>query len=130
MVGWVLPVSAILCQKSYNQVCYATISQQIIYKFLFWICQSGCKWRFDWFKGADNPAMEFKRVKCPKEILQVSHCEREDEWTQYWSFFNISNEIKSILYHSNTLLITIFSEFSELFTVYHNLLFISSWTKH
>jgi len=41
--------------------------------------QSGCNWRFDWFKNADNPAMSFRRVKCPAELTQKSNCHRNDE---------------------------------------------------
>ncbi|RCH85015.1 hypothetical protein CU098_001581, partial [Rhizopus stolonifer] len=38
--------------------------------------QSGCKWRFGWFKGADNPTMTFRQVTCPKEIVARSGCDR------------------------------------------------------
>src|SRR6202021_2993901 len=27
--------------------------------------QAGCYWRFDWFMGADNPAVTFTQVQCP-----------------------------------------------------------------
>jgi len=41
--------------------------------------QAGCNWRFDWFLNADNPAMNFHRVKCPAELTQKSNCRRSDE---------------------------------------------------
>lgn len=41
--------------------------------------KKGCQWRFDWFNGADNPNMQFKRVKCPKEILAKTGCKRDDD---------------------------------------------------
>jgi len=44
--------------------------------------QKGCKWRWTFLNGADNPPMEFKRVKCPKEILEKTDCVRKDEHLQ------------------------------------------------
>ena len=41
--------------------------------------KAGCQFRFDWFQGADNPTMDWKRVACPKEIVAVSGCSRTDE---------------------------------------------------
>ena len=41
--------------------------------------RDGCLFRFDWFKGADNPNMVYLRVKCPQEIINVSGCKRNDE---------------------------------------------------
>ena len=41
--------------------------------------QPGCNFRFGWFKNADNPNMNFKRVKCPAEIIARSNCVRYDE---------------------------------------------------
>ncbi|CAF4515400.1 unnamed protein product [Didymodactylos carnosus] len=41
--------------------------------------QSGCQWRFDWFKNAENPTMTLKKVKCPKEITDKTECKRSDE---------------------------------------------------
>jgi len=41
--------------------------------------RSGCEWRFDWFKSADNPTMTLKRVPCPKEIIEKTQCKRQDE---------------------------------------------------
>ncbi|KAI8355532.1 endo-beta-D-1,4-glucanase [Blakeslea trispora] len=38
--------------------------------------QPGCKWRFGWFKSADNPTIDFKQVTCPKEIIARSGCDR------------------------------------------------------
>lgn len=39
----------------------------------------GCFWRFNWFKNADNPAVNFRRVVCPAELTQKSNCRRIDE---------------------------------------------------
>ncbi|EAQ92633.1 hypothetical protein CHGG_00868 [Chaetomium globosum CBS 148.51] len=38
--------------------------------------KDGCYWRFDWFKGADNPAVTFKQVSCPSEISSKSGCSK------------------------------------------------------
>jgi len=39
--------------------------------------QEGCKFRFGWFKNADNPTMNFKLVTCPAEIVNRSGCQRQ-----------------------------------------------------
>ena len=39
--------------------------------------QAGCKFRFGWFKNADNPSVSFKEVTCPKEIVQRTGCQRK-----------------------------------------------------
>lgn len=39
----------------------------------------GCYWRFDWFKGADNPAVTFKQVACPAAITAKSGCVRAND---------------------------------------------------
>ncbi|KAH8822745.1 glycoside hydrolase family 45 protein [Flagelloscypha sp. PMI_526] len=36
----------------------------------------GCYFRFDWFEGADNPAISFKEVSCPSELTAISGCLR------------------------------------------------------
>jgi len=36
--------------------------------------QDGCKWRFDWFGGADNPTVDFYEVNCPSELTDLSGC--------------------------------------------------------
>lgn len=41
--------------------------------------KAGCYWRFDWFKGADNPAVSFKQVACPKAITAKSKCVRQND---------------------------------------------------
>jgi len=41
--------------------------------------KAGCFWRFDWFKNADNPTVDFNRVKCPNELIQKTNCKRKDE---------------------------------------------------
>jgi hypothetical protein len=46
------------------------------------VLQPGCQWRFDWFKNADNPSMDMRRVKCPKEIVDKTGCRRNDDDSQ------------------------------------------------
>lgn len=41
--------------------------------------QPGCKWRFDWFMGADNPNVQFRRIKCPEAMQRITNCQRTDE---------------------------------------------------
>ncbi|OQO11944.1 hypothetical protein B0A48_03671 [Cryoendolithus antarcticus] len=42
--------------------------------------QSGCGFRFgDWFEGADNPAVDWKKVTCPKAITDKTGCVRDGE---------------------------------------------------
>jgi len=38
--------------------------------------QAGCKWRFNWFKNADNPNMVFEEVQCPTELTKKTGCVR------------------------------------------------------
>ena len=38
--------------------------------------QAGCKFRFGWFKNADNPLMTFKEVTCPSELVSRTGCSR------------------------------------------------------
>ncbi|XP_055345538.1 LOW QUALITY PROTEIN: endoglucanase-like [Paramacrobiotus metropolitanus] len=38
--------------------------------------REGCYWRFVWFKGADNPSINFAPVQCPAELSQKSNCAR------------------------------------------------------
>jgi len=40
--------------------------------------QSGCKWRFDWFKNADNPSVTLAKVACPSAITAKTQCTRSD----------------------------------------------------
>ncbi|ORX80640.1 endoglucanase 45A [Anaeromyces robustus] len=44
--------------------------------------RDGCKWRFDWFKNADNPAVVFERVQCPKELTDITGCIPPDDAQQ------------------------------------------------
>lgn len=39
--------------------------------------RDGCKWRFRWFKNADNPTFNFKKVSCPRQITSKSGCVRK-----------------------------------------------------
>jgi len=43
--------------------------------------QAGCRWRFDWLLDTDNNEVEYKRVTCPKELTDISKCERQDDQT-------------------------------------------------
>ncbi|ENN70547.1 endoglucanase [Dendroctonus ponderosae] len=36
--------------------------------------QEGCKWRFQWFEGADNPTVEFIQIECPQQLIDISGC--------------------------------------------------------
>ncbi|ORY21349.1 glycoside hydrolase, partial [Neocallimastix californiae] len=38
--------------------------------------QEGCLFKFDWFRGADNPDVTYVKVDCPQELLDVSGCTR------------------------------------------------------
>jgi len=38
--------------------------------------QAGCRFRFEWFQGADNPSMNFRKVDCPSELTQRTNCQR------------------------------------------------------
>jgi hypothetical protein len=41
--------------------------------------KAGCYWRFDWFQGADNPAVSFKSVACPAALTAKTGCVRADD---------------------------------------------------
>lgn len=41
--------------------------------------KAGCYWRFDWFKGADNPSVEFKEVTCPRVLTDRTGCVRNGQ---------------------------------------------------
>jgi len=43
------------------------------------IVQAGCDWRWDWFGGADNPAVNWQTVACPTAITDKSGCIRSDQ---------------------------------------------------
>lgn len=38
--------------------------------------KSGCYWRFDWFKNADNPSVSYKEVSCPAALTGKTGCVR------------------------------------------------------
>ncbi|KAF9261977.1 glycoside hydrolase [Marasmius fiardii PR-910] len=38
--------------------------------------QDGCRFRFDWFQGADNPNVSFQTVTCPAQLTNISGCVR------------------------------------------------------
>ncbi|KAI9285223.1 RlpA-like double-psi beta-barrel-protein domain-containing protein-containing protein [Umbelopsis sp. AD052] len=39
--------------------------------------QPGCKFRFGWFEGADNPSVSFEQVVCPAELVAKTGCARK-----------------------------------------------------
>ncbi|KAG9021938.1 hypothetical protein FS837_006852, partial [Tulasnella sp. UAMH 9824] len=43
--------------------------------------QAGCQFRFDWFKGADNPNVNWEKVTCPATLAAKSGCTRTSEGT-------------------------------------------------
>jgi len=40
--------------------------------------KEGCRWRFNWLLGADNPKMTFVEVDCPKVLTDITGCIRKD----------------------------------------------------
>ncbi|CAG0900644.1 unnamed protein product [Darwinula stevensoni] len=38
--------------------------------------RDGCYFRFDWFRGADNPSMTYSKVQCPAELVAITGCSR------------------------------------------------------
>ncbi|KAE8749133.1 endo-beta-1,4-glucanase variant 1 [Frankliniella occidentalis] len=40
---------------------------------------NGCRFRFDWFKAANNPHAKFERIACPSILSSISHCKRSDD---------------------------------------------------
>ncbi|GME71701.1 unnamed protein product [Ambrosiozyma monospora] len=42
------------------------------------ILQEGCKFRFNWLQGADNPTVKYEQVVCPSELTSISGCTRND----------------------------------------------------
>lgn len=38
--------------------------------------RDGCLFRFDWFRGADNPTMTYSKVDCPHELTSITGCSR------------------------------------------------------
>ncbi|GME70689.1 unnamed protein product [Ambrosiozyma monospora] len=43
------------------------------------ILQEGCRFRFQWLQGADNPTVSYEQVVCPSELTSISGCTRNDE---------------------------------------------------
>ncbi|KAJ1531874.1 hypothetical protein ONE63_000523 [Megalurothrips usitatus] len=37
---------------------------------------SGCQFRFDWMRGADNPKVNYQKVTCPTALTDISKCIR------------------------------------------------------
>jgi len=44
--------------------------------------QDACKWRFNWFKNADNPEIVFERVQYPTELTDITGCIPVDDASQ------------------------------------------------
>jgi len=48
--------------------------------------RDGCEWRFEWYKWlvgsgkTNNPFVKFRRVKCPKELTDISGATPEDDF--------------------------------------------------
>ncbi|KAM0201958.1 hypothetical protein ACHAPQ_007319 [Fusarium lateritium] len=58
--------------------------------------KDGCHWRFDWFKNADNPDFTFEQVQCPKALLDVSGCKRDDD-SQFPAFKGDTSASKPVV---------------------------------
>ncbi|CAG9855609.1 unnamed protein product [Phyllotreta striolata] len=43
-------------------------------KILPEILQPGCRFRFEYMEGVDNPNVTFTEVKCPQELIDISGC--------------------------------------------------------
>ncbi len=41
--------------------------------------RAGCRFRFEWGKGMDNPDASFYRVRCPAALVEATECRRHDE---------------------------------------------------
>nr|XP_023016323.1 endoglucanase-like [Leptinotarsa decemlineata] len=42
------------------------------------VLQEGCRFRFTFLEGDDNPALSFYQVKCPAELIDISKCGDRD----------------------------------------------------
>ncbi|CAZ85941.1 unnamed protein product [Tuber melanosporum] len=71
------------CTKQYNAPAdgwgsrYGGVSTRSECDALPAAIRQGCYWRFDWFKGADNPAVTFQKVTCPSAITANTGCVRK-----------------------------------------------------
>jgi len=43
------------------------------------VLREGCKFRFGFLGGADNPVIKLRRVQCPDEITTKTNCKRNDD---------------------------------------------------
>ncbi|KAF2262184.1 hypothetical protein CC78DRAFT_606478 [Lojkania enalia] len=41
--------------------------------------KAGCYWRFDWFRNADNPNVNWEQITCPEQLSYISGCRRNDD---------------------------------------------------
>lgn len=55
---------------------YGGVSSEQQCDQLPWQIRDGCKWRFQWFKNADNPTFDLVEVQCPQELISRSGCSR------------------------------------------------------
>jgi hypothetical protein len=73
------------CQAQYNSPAdgwgqrYGGVSSESQCSSLPTDLQPGCKFRFEWFKNADNPSVDMKKIKCPAELTGKTGCIRSDE---------------------------------------------------
>jgi hypothetical protein len=63
--------------KSFWGQQYGGVSQRSDCYNLPSVLLSGCLWRFDWFKNADNPPMRLKQVACPSALTANTQCVRK-----------------------------------------------------
>jgi len=70
------------CQKQWNAPAegwgaqYGGVSSVDQCDWLPGPLKAGCKWRFGWFKGADNPTMTYREVRCPSVLTEKTRCNR------------------------------------------------------
>jgi len=43
------------------------------------VLQPGCEWRFDHFLNSDNPAVKYRKVRCPESLVAKSGCRLANE---------------------------------------------------
>jgi hypothetical protein len=58
--GWSQTYSGVASRQECN-----SLSSQI---------RDRCFFRFDWFKGADNPTVMYSKVRCPKKLVAITGC--------------------------------------------------------
>lgn len=53
---------------------YGGISKEEECKELPEVLQPGCRWRWEFLEGVDNPSVTFTEVQCPQELIDVTGC--------------------------------------------------------